>query len=96
MMISHELRTPLNAVVSYLSMIGEKYGEGECVQKAQSAAQQLTEISDSMLDYSRISSGTVELKNGIIRIKDVILQVDQLIALKAEEKNRIIILKYRM
>lgn len=88
MMISHELRTPLNAVVSYLSMIGEKYGEGECVQKAQSAAQQLTEISDSMLDYSRISSGTVELKNGIIRIKDVILQVDQLIALKAEEKKQ--------
>lgn len=49
---------------------------------------QLTEISDSMLDYANISSGNVQLKNGIIKIKDVILQVNQNISLKAQEKNQ--------
>ena len=92
LIISHEIRTPLNAVVSYLRMIREEYhldkGAEDYLQKAQSAAMQLTEVSDNMQDYSDITLGNVILKDEIIRLKNVILQLDQMISIKAKEKNQ--------
>lgn len=92
MIISHELRTPLNAVVSYLRLTREKTEENDekidYIEKAQSAAQQLTEISDSMLDYANISTGKIKLNEGIVKIKDLILHVNQIMAVKAKEKKQ--------
>lgn len=92
LLISHEIRTPLNAVVSYLRMIKEEYnieaGAESYLEKARAAAMQLAEISDNMQDYSKISTGTVELKDEIIKLKDVILRLDQIISVKAKEKSQ--------
>lgn len=95
MMISHEIRTPLNAIVGYLNLveeqIQEKGGEMEYIKRSQNAAKQLTDIADGMLDYTRIASNTVEMRERLFDIKDVVLSVDQNISLRAAQKD----LKYR-
>ncbi|MDD2972751.1 MAG: transporter substrate-binding domain-containing protein [Lachnospiraceae bacterium] len=96
MMISHELRTPLNAIVGYLNRVSEEHEangwEMEYVRRCRNAAKQLTDISEDMLDYTRISSGNVAMREELFDLKEVILNVDQNISLKAEEKN----LNYRI
>ncbi|MDD2956327.1 MAG: transporter substrate-binding domain-containing protein [Oscillospiraceae bacterium] len=95
MMISHELRTPLNAIVGYLELIAEQCrrsgGETEYIRRAQNAAGQLTDISEDMLDYTKIESDSVELHSELFDLKDVVRAVDENIVLKARQKG----VKYR-
>lgn len=70
MMISHELRTPLNAIVGYLNLVAEEHRKNrwdmEYVRRSQNAARQMTEIAEDMLDYTRIASDTVDLKEELL------------------------------
>lgn len=91
MMISHELRTPLNAIVGYLNLVAEEHRKNrwdmEYVRRSQNAARQMTEIAEDMLDYTRIASDTVDLKEELFDLKDVIMHADQNVSLKAAEKE---------
>lgn len=96
MMISHELRTPLNAIVGYLNFVSEEHQkngwEMEYVRRSQNAARQLTEIAEGMLDYTQIASNSFELKEELFDLKEVIMNVDQSISLRAAAKD----LKFRI
>lgn len=91
MMISHELRTPLNAIVGYLDCVAEQCSKNhedmEYIRRSQNAARQLTDISEDMLDYTKISSNSVELKEELFDLKEVISFVDENVSLRAREKN---------
>lgn len=91
MMISHELRTPLNAIVGYLDLVVEdckKRGiEMEYIKRSQNAAKQLSDIAGDMLDYTRISSDSVEMHQELFDLKEIIINVDQNLVLKAVAKK---------
>ena len=91
MMISHELRTPLNAIVGYLNLAieqSQKNGwETEYIRQSQGAAKQLSDIANDMLDYTRISSDSAQLREELFDLKDVIRTVEQNISLSAEKKE---------
>ncbi len=92
MMISHELRTPLNAIVGYLNIaageLGKNNREAEYIRRSQNAAAQLTAISEDMLDYTRIASDSIDMKQELFDLKTVIGDVDQNISIKAAQKNQ--------
>lgn len=91
MMISHELRTPLNAIIGYLGLAEEQYrkngAEMEYIRRSRNASKQLSAIADDMLDYTKISTGTLELHHELFDMKNVVMNVDQNMFLKAAEKN---------
>jgi len=65
--MSHELRTPLNAIIGYADMLEEEArdqqleGFGHDLLRIKIASQRLLEIIQSVLDYSRIEAGNMEI-----------------------------------
>lgn len=91
MMISHEIRTPLNAVVGYLNLTEEechKNGvEMEYLKRAQRAAAQMTDISEDMLDYTRIASDTATLQEKVFDLKSLVNEIEQNFSISALKKE---------
>lgn len=89
MMISHELRTPLNAIVGYLDMAAglcaENGPEKEYLRRSKGAANQLTEVAEDMLDYTRIASSTAEIHTAPFDLKSVVHHVKETATLDAEK-----------
>jgi signal transduction histidine kinase len=80
--LGHELRNPLTPIVAGLELVREKLGImhasdaallGTC-RTMQRQARHLTRLVDDLLDISRINSGKIELRSGVITIHDVIEQ----------------------
>lgn len=63
--MSHELRTPLNAVIGYAELIEEEAGGGsisEDANKIRASARQLLGVIDTILDLSKLESGSIDLE----------------------------------
>lgn len=78
--MSHEIRTPMNAIVgfSYLLLDADLADEHrEKVVKIQQSADGLLLIINSVLDYSKIESGKVDLENRSFSLDDVLEYVYQ-------------------
>lgn len=65
--VSYELRTPLAAVLSYLSILQERISgpltteQSEEIAQARTAGEQLLETVDSLLDFTALRRGTLEV-----------------------------------
>ena len=79
--VSHELRTPLTSILGYSEMlvegIGGKLGgeQLEFVQTIREKGEQLLALIRSLLDQSKIESGTMSLKMGDVVVGDVLEEV---------------------
>ncbi len=90
---SHELRTPLTAIKSYNWMIlnGKSEPVGPTTRKyldiIYSSTERLINLVSEMLDLSRIESGKVVLKAEHVNVNDLLTNVKQEFAARAEEKQ---------
>ena len=64
--MSHEIRTPLNAIVGFAEQLknsGLKENQEAKVNIIEKAADHLTQITNEILDFSKLSAGAIQLEN---------------------------------
>ena len=88
--ISHELRTPLNAVIGFselLSAMELNPKQSDFVHAIQTAGKNLLMLINDILDLSKIEAGKTELKLSAVNIKDILVEIEQILDIKIREKN---------
>ena len=88
--MSHEIRTPFNAVLGILELLGDtklSKDQKQLVQTADRTSRALMRIINDVLDYARISSGSVKIVKKPFYAPDIFDDVYRLFAMQAKEKN---------
>lgn len=89
--MSHELRTPLNAILGYAQILGRKdLGDVQVskgLQTIRQAGEHLLSLINDILDLAKIEAGKVEMDNSAMNVRSFLIQVCDLIRVKAEEKG---------
>ena len=88
--MSHEIRTPFNAVLGIFDILGESQltdDQKDLITTAERTSRSLLRIINDVLDYARISSGSVEILEETFYAPDIFNDVNSLFALQAKERN---------
>lgn len=73
--MSHELRTPLNSLLGMVQLVlmeNPTERQRDCLQTAQNAGRHLLDIINSILDYTKIEAGKIELSPTEIDLPDLL------------------------
>jgi len=88
--MSHEIRTPFNAVLGIFDILGETKltkDQKQLIQTAEKTSQSLLRIINDVLDYARISSGSVKIVQEPFHAPSVFDDVYRLFAMQAKDRN---------
>jgi signal transduction histidine kinase len=91
--VSHELRTPLTSIIGYSEMLSEGIAgpltdeQKEFVTTIQTKGEQLLSLITSLLDMSKLESGTMSVRKIPILIQDVLGEVQKTLAPVARKKG---------
>lgn len=88
--MSHEIRTPFNAVLGILELLGDtalSEDQTQLVQTADRTSRALMRIINDVLDYARISSGSVKIVKSPFFAPNIFDDVYRLFAMQAKDKN---------
>lgn len=88
--VSHELRTPLNGVIGMLQLLqlsSLSEEQREYVRIAGLSGQALLRIIADILDFSRMESGRMELRDGIFDLRETLLSTMSLFISQARSKG---------
>ncbi len=91
--ISHELRTPLTSIIGYSEMLsegiaGDLVGDQiKFVQTINQKGEQLLELIMSLLDLSKLESGTMSLRKNTVPVEKLLSEVVSTLEPKARKKN---------
>jgi signal transduction histidine kinase/ActR/RegA family two-component response regulator len=88
--MSHEIRTPMNGVVGMLSLLSHTSltnEQREYINLVNSSSESLLTLINSILDYSKIESGKLEIENIHFNVTDVINEVIIMMRALAEKKS---------
>jgi len=89
--MSHDIRTPMNAITGFVTLaqsnIDNKIQVKDYLDKIQSASKHLLSLINDILDMSRIESGKVQIEESEVSLKEVLVDVNNLIQPMAREKE---------
>jgi len=88
--MSHEIRTPFNAVLGILDILGDTdltQDQKQLIQTAERTSKSLLRIINDVLDYARISSGSVKVRDEPFYAADVFDDVYRLFAMQAKDQG---------
>ncbi len=88
--MSHEIRTPFNAVLGILDILGDTeltQDQRQLVQTAERTSKSLLRIINDVLDYARISSGSVKVREEPFQAVNVFDDVYRLFAMQAKDQG---------
>lgn len=91
--VSHELRTPLTSIIGYGEMLAEGIAgplneeQKEFVGTIREKGEQLLHLIQSLLDMSKLESGTMSVRREKVRIEDVLAEVMKTLAPSARKKG---------
>jgi len=91
--VSHELRTPLTSIIGYGEMLAEGIAgplndeQKEFVGTIREKGEQLLHLIQSLLDMSKLESGTMSVRREKIRIEDVLAEVLKTLTPSARKKG---------
>lgn len=93
--MSHEIRTPINAMLGMDEMILRETRDGtilDYASKIKTAGNTLLSLINDILDFSKIEEGKVEISPVNYDISTLILDVVNMMSVKAKEKGLVLIL----
>lgn len=88
--MSHEIRTPFNAVLGILDILGDTeltQDQKHLIQTAERSSKSLLRVINDVLDYARISSGSVKVRNDPFYAADVFDDIYRLFAMQAKDQG---------
>lgn len=88
--MSHEIRTPFNAVLGIFDILSDmklSKDQKQLVQTADRSSRALLRIINDVLDYARISSGSIKILQEPFHAPDVFDDVYRLFAMQAKDRN---------
>ena len=91
--VSHELRTPLTSIIGYSEMLSEGIAgemtdeQTEFVRTIHEKGEQLLELISSLLDLSKLESGTLQMRRVEVNVSGVIKDVVATLTPTAIKKN---------
>ncbi|MBF0200402.1 MAG: response regulator [Desulfamplus sp.] len=88
--MSHEIRSPMNGIVGMIALLKGTHltrEQREYASIISTSADQLLEIINDILDYSKIEAGKLELEKIDFDLRGVLDEVNDLLAIKAQEKG---------
>ncbi len=94
--MSHELRTPFNAIIGFAELMHDgKAGpisprQQEFLRDILTAARNLLQILNDVLDLSNLDAGKLELRPEPVRLASVIVDVQDTVRTLAEQKHLVI------
>ncbi|MEP7299109.1 MAG: response regulator [Burkholderiales bacterium] len=88
--MSHELRTPMNAIIGMTHLAledGLPDKQRDYIDKANSAARNLLQILNDILDVSKVEAGQLALDRVDFELESVVGDMADVLSLKADEKG---------
>ena len=88
--ISHEIRTPLNAIMGVAYLLAQtplSTSQQKFVRTLRSSAENLLNLVNEVLDFSKIESGKITLEERPVRLRALASEVVGSLQVKADEKG---------